>query len=143
MSNAKALTSIWSEPLLGFALAGGLVFLLYSLMAEPEQDAIVVTADMVTALDRDFQLLNGRPPSADERSALIQRYIDEEILVRAAYAEGLDRRDGRVRQQLISKMTFLIDEEPPEPGGVQGGPGTLHADDRHRSDPDAAVPGRG
>lgn len=107
--------SLLREPLLGFALAGGLVFLLYSLVAEPEQDAIVVTPELVGGMDDDFLLRNGRRPTPQERDTLIQRYIDEEILVRAAYAEGLDRRDGRVRQQLIKKMTFLIDEEPPDP----------------------------
>jgi hypothetical protein len=50
------------------------------------------------------------------RSAkVVSDYIDEEVLLREAYREGLDRGDPRIRRWLIDKVEFLLAEEPAEP----------------------------
>lgn len=105
------------EPLAGFALAAGLIFGLYALIPvqQPEDTSIVVTPKAVQAMVADRELVLGRPLQPAEQEALVERFIDEEVLVREAYAQGLDRVDGKVRGQLIRKMTFLLEEEPPEP----------------------------
>lgn len=116
MIGQRVLSVLRREPLLGFALAGGLIFLLYALSGPaPEVGHVVVTPQAIDGITAERELVLDRPLSPDEREALIQRFIDEEILVREAYALGLDRVDGRVRSQLIKKMTFLIEEEPPQP----------------------------
>lgn len=105
------------EPLLGFVLAGGLIFVLYAYSINPALsiNEIVVTQQQLDAITEERELVLGRPLQPQERESLAQRFIDEEIMVREAYALGLDRVDGRVRSQLIKKMTFLIEEEPPQP----------------------------
>lgn len=115
MNPASYIAALLREPMFGFVLAGGLVFALYQWVEEPAMDSISVDASLVAALVEQHTLLTGQPPNVAERDALIQRYIDEEVLVRAAYQMGLDRGDGRVRQQLINKMNFILEEEPPEP----------------------------
>ena len=104
------------DPMFGFVLVGAFVFALNEWLQQPAADTIRVDAALVAALVEQHTLLNGKPPDSAGREALIQRYIDEEVLVRSAYQMGLDRGDGRVRQQLINKMNFILEEEPPEPG---------------------------
>lgn len=105
------------EPLAGFALAAGLIFGLYALIPaqQPQDTAITVTPQAVQAIVDERELVLGRSLQPRERDAVVERFIDEEVLVREAYAQGLDRVDGKVRHQLIRKMTFLLEEEPGEP----------------------------
>lgn len=49
----------------------------------------------------------GRPPAADEFAAAVERWIDEELLVREAERLGLGRRDPVVRDRLASRMAEL------------------------------------
>jgi hypothetical protein len=115
-----AMVRLWRivrrEPLVHFALAGGLLFGLNAIKANPfAQPRIVVTADTVHRLVNQREQLLGRDVSSAEQRDLITRYIDDEILVQEAYARGLDRQDGAVRQRLLEVMRFIIGEEPPEP----------------------------
>src|SRR5919201_631794 len=108
------------EPLAQFALAGGLLFALSPVRSNPfARERIIVSADTVRQLVADRELLLGRPMSPDERRALVGGYIDDEILVREAYARGLDREDGAVRRRLLEVMRFVIGDEPPEPTPAQ------------------------
>lgn len=111
------INTLLREPLLGFALAGGLIFVLYAYTVKPglSTDQIVVTQQQIDAITQERELVLGRPLQSQERESLVQRFIDEEVMVREAYTLGLDRVDGRVRSQLIKKMTFLIEEEPSQP----------------------------
>ena len=117
MTESRAYALLRREPLVGFVLAAGLIFVLYALVADPGagDTRIVVTPQVIDAIEAERELVLGRPLQPDERDALVQQYINEEVLVREAYAQGLDRVDGKVRGQLIRKMTFLLEEEPPEP----------------------------
>jgi hypothetical protein len=103
------------EPLVHFALGGGLIFLASGLWASPEPDAIVVSPEMARGLaDQRSQQL-GRPLTAPERAAVVDEYIDEEVLVREAYKQGVDRTDGPIRERLADKMRLLLGREPPMP----------------------------
>jgi len=102
------------EPLLGFLLAGALVYAFYP-GEEAGEAVIAVSEPQLAAIAEEFRLRQGRAPTPEEHGALLQRFIDEEVMVREAYARGLDRSDGRVRQRLIGKIDFLIEEEPGEP----------------------------
>src|SRR5207248_607365 len=58
---------------------------------------------------------NGALPTGSEEAALIQRYIDNEVLYREALALGLDRGDIIVRRRLVQKMEFLTEGLDPLP----------------------------
>jgi hypothetical protein len=104
------------EPLAQFALAGVLLFAVSAVRSNPfTRERIVVGADAVRQLVADREQLLGRPISPEERRALVARYVDDEILVREAYARGLDREDGAVRRRLLEVMRFATGDEPPEP----------------------------
>jgi peptidyl-prolyl cis-trans isomerase C len=108
------------EPLAQFAVAGALLFALNAMRSNPfGRERIVVSADRVRQLVGDREQLLGRPISSDERRELVTRYGDDEILVREAYARGLEREDGAVRRRLLEVMRFVVGEEPPEPTAAQ------------------------
>jgi len=107
--------SCWlREPLVHFVLLGGVVFALHQLVAPPRPtNRIVVSDAIVRALRQEHLRENGSPPTPEEEAALIQRFVDNEILYREAVAEGLDRGDLIVRRRLVQKMEFVLEGDEP------------------------------
>jgi hypothetical protein len=97
------------EPLVHFVVLGGLTFLAYDLARAdaPDPDRIVVTRAKQSELVTEFEEIAGRPPSAEEREHLIDRFVDEELVYREGLALGLDRGDPVVRRRVIRKMEFV------------------------------------
>jgi parvulin-like peptidyl-prolyl cis-trans isomerase-like protein len=119
----KLLPQFLREPLVHFLLLGGLIFLLFTLLADPRPDPgpgdrILVQPDRIEQLAASFEAVWRRPPTDDERRALIDDFVREEIYYREALALGLDRNDAMVRRRLRQKMEFLTDSgaELLEPG---------------------------
>src|SRR5437867_3806925 len=81
------------EPLVHFAVLGVVLFALHRWVAPPETRRIVLSAAMIQGLRQDYVRRYGSEPTADEQAALIQRFIDNEVLYREALALGLDRGD--------------------------------------------------
>ena len=107
------------DPLVGFTLLGGLIFLTYNQFDEQTRPSIVVTETAINELVEERRLVLNREVSQNERDVLIANYIDREVLVGEAIARGLYRSDAKVRKRLADKMFFLLDEEPPEPTAAQ------------------------
>jgi parvulin-like peptidyl-prolyl isomerase len=98
------------EPLLHFLIGGALIYAIYGLAADDPMaspDRVVVDEQRVDKLVATFQRTWMRPPAAGELDALIQDFVDEEILVREGLALGLDRDDPVIRRRLRQKMEFL------------------------------------
>lgn len=107
------------DPLIHFLVLGGLLFAVLSWFdAEPETQAILITADDVAELSRTAALLAGRPPDRDELERLVADAVREEVYYRQALALGLDVDDDEVRRRMIEKMQYLTentaDPAPPE-----------------------------
>ena len=115
MGEGSKIRHFLREPLLQFAAAGGLLFLAHALWAPSESNRIVVTKELAEALAREREELLLRPLTNEERERVVFAFIDEEVLLREAYRQELDRGDPRIRRWLIDKVEFLIDEEPVEP----------------------------
>lgn len=117
------MSRIWTflrgEPLAHFALAAAALFTLYGAMARPDEEAIRVTSEMARDLVAEREDVLGRRLAPAEREEVVTNFVDEEVLVREAMARGFARRDGKVRQRLVSKMLFLFDQEPPEPSAAE------------------------
>jgi hypothetical protein len=117
----RGLAGVLREPLVQFLLAGGLVFLGYRLTAGPDAatgnaDTIVISPSAADAAIRQRADQLGRSLTPVEREAAVRELADEEILVREAYRQGVDRQDAVIRSRLIDKMRLLIAAEPPAPG---------------------------
>jgi hypothetical protein len=115
MGEGRRVRDFLREPLLQFAAAGSLLFLAHALWAPSDEGRIVVTKDLAEALAKEREELLLRPLTGEERERVVSEFVDEEVLLREAYREGLDRGDPRIRRWLIDKMEFLIDEEGEEP----------------------------
>jgi hypothetical protein len=104
------------EPLLHFVVLGVALFALHRLVAPAAPtDAIVVTAAMQRGFRQEHLRRHGRPPTAEESAALVDRYVDTEVMLREALALGLDRGDIIVRRRLVQKMEFLNQGTAPAP----------------------------
>jgi len=115
MGESSRIRDLAREPLLHFVAAGGLLFLAHALWAPSDEKRIVVTRELAEALTAEREELLLRPLTNEERERVVSEFIDEEVLLREAYRQGLDRGDPRLRRWLIDKVEFLIDEEPAEP----------------------------
>lgn len=99
------------QPLLHFALIGGALFAFDRARPAPDVEEmpapIEISAVQLEHLRESWVNDSGRVPTATELRASLQRYIDDEILVREALARGLDRSDPVVRERLLRNMRFL------------------------------------
>ncbi len=115
MEDGRRIRRLLSEPLLQFAAGGALLFFAHALLAPSDSDRIVVTPELAESLAKEREELLLRPLTGEERERVVSEFIDEEVLLREAYRQGLDRGDPRIRSWLIDKVEFLLAEEPGEP----------------------------
>lgn len=100
------------EPLVHFFALGAVIFVGFQLLDDSpkiEPSRIELTEAAKAQLIRQFEATWRREPTDKELSELIGKHLREEILVREAYALGLDQDDLIIRQRLAQKMTFLIE----------------------------------
>jgi len=108
----EAWRRVLREPLVHFAAGGVAIFALHArVAARPEGDRVVVSAAFAEALAKEQAQRTGRAPTAEEARALVDRFVDEEVLNREAAALGLDRGDPIVRRRLAQKMGFLAEAD--------------------------------
>src|SRR4051812_18263932 len=114
--------SLLHEPLLHFLVLGALLFAGYAALgkrAPPSSSAtaIVLTPGQIESLVAVFERKWQRPPTTDERGALVENFVRDEILYREGIALGLDRDDAVVRRRVGQKVELLA-EEAQAPGKV-------------------------
>ena len=99
------------EPLVHFFLAGGLIFLFYSLIGPdgaPDNEIVVDNA-VIERLKATWQGRIKREPSPDELDGLLADYLFEELFYREARSLGLEQGDPIIRRRLVQKMTLLTE----------------------------------
>lgn len=74
----------------------------------PRDDEIKLSSGRERVLVDQYKRMFGRPPSSAERLALIDNYLEQEILVREALRLELHRDDLIVRRRLEQKMRTLL-----------------------------------
>jgi hypothetical protein len=102
-------------PALHFAAIGLGLFVLHRAVQRPPQERVAVSAAYVDGLVREQAERTGKPLSPEETQALVDRYVDEELLFREALALGLDRGDPIIRRRLVQKMELVGDGAAPVP----------------------------
>jgi hypothetical protein len=118
------LQRILREPLLHFLLAGAALYLIYALTSDEgrDGDSRHIVVDRAALLRHmQYQARAFEPAKfnasfdamgAAERQQLIHAYVREEVLYREAQALGLVQGDYVLRQRLVQKMAYLLEEEP-------------------------------
>lgn len=100
------------EPMLHFALLGGLIFILFAAFDDERgapAETIIISSERIAQLTDGFRSVWKRVPTQREIDGLIEEDIREEVYYREALALGLDRNDTIVRRRMRQKMEFLID----------------------------------
>ena len=93
---------------MAFVILGVAIFALHRAVAPPVPTTeVVVTTALRRAFQQEHLRRHGRQPTAEEERALVDRYVDNEVMLREALALGLDRGDIIVRRRLVQKMEFL------------------------------------
>ena len=111
------------EPLLHFLVAGGILFGIFGLThrAGPglaSDKTIVVDRESLlnflqyrsNAFKPEFFSSQLEAMTTAERKDLVDQYVQEEILYREAKAMGLEQGDYVIRQRLVQKMRFLVED---------------------------------
>ncbi len=104
------------EPLLHFALAGGLLFGAYAWLNRGDTGAgsavrtVRITESEVAWLAETWTRQWQRAPTHNELQGLVADYLREELLAREARSLELDRDDTVVRRRLAQKMTFFLED---------------------------------
>jgi len=114
---------ILREPLLHFLLAGVVLFAVFHLTSPVVRDPLsdkTITVDKEgllnflqyrsKAFETEYFTQQLDAMSPEERDSLVNQYIEEEMLYREAKALGLEQGDYVIRQRLVQKMRFLIDD---------------------------------
>jgi hypothetical protein len=112
--SARLWNALHREPLVHFLALAALLFVAYHLLMPAAQESIVIERGSIDELARRQEELLARPLTDQERRALVESAIDDEVLLREAYRRGLDR-DAVVRQHLVQKMRFILGEDEAAP----------------------------
>jgi hypothetical protein len=117
----KLLRRVSREPLVHFLCLGVGLFALHGAVAGERERAtstVRVSEAAEAWLVAQFEQREGRAPTAAERTALVERHVDEEVLYREGLALGLDRSDPIVRRRVVQRMQLLL-EDLAEPDDAQ------------------------
>jgi len=106
---------VWRAPSVHFALLGAVLFLGSSFFTEPEAAgrprvqvaAARVSAARVSAAERTFAAEEGRPPTAAEKTALLDRLANEEVLFQ--YALSLDLHHAEVPLRRLASIAAFVE----------------------------------
>ena len=99
------------EPLLHFVVLGGFVFFAHRVLFGAQTSEHVASEDApVEQIRQDWFAAKGAHPSAEEESALVQEWVEDEILYRRAIELGLDQNDTIVRRRLVQRMRFFLED---------------------------------
>lgn len=107
------MTRFLREPLFHFLVLGVLMFAAYFVMQDNRNyhppGSIAVTPGRIQQMSVAFEAANGRKPTSDEVTGLIDSYVHDEVFVREALKLGLDQDDPVIRATLIEKARGLAD----------------------------------
>ncbi|MFQ5416235.1 MAG: hypothetical protein ACE5FL_04200, partial [Myxococcota bacterium] len=103
------------RPIVHFIALGGLLFGVKTvaegastpILGGAQAEVAVVTSERVAELRQDWLARTGRPPDAAMLAALIEREIDDEVLVREARRRGVHQTDAVIQRRLLRNMQFL------------------------------------
>ena len=106
------LPQLLREPLVHFLLIGLGLFALYGRVATENSDSrtIEVSSARVQDLERQYQAVWSRPPTATELKGLIDTYIHDEVMYREGLSMGLDKDDAVIKRRIRQKLDVISEE---------------------------------
>ena len=115
MGFLRALLAQWvREPLIHFLLLGAGLFWL---LGDQDEDLshIEITANDIAVMQAQWLNRWRRLPTEQELQGLIEQAVSDEVYYREGLRLGLDQDDAVVRNRLIQKMRFMVNEAADKP----------------------------
>lgn len=109
----STLRSVLREPLLHFLALAAVLFGVSALFGRGD-DVIEITRDEIEWRILQVEAQEGQRLGEDERRLVLERYIDERVLVREAQALGL-AADERIDDILVQKMLHVLSGDVIQP----------------------------
>lgn len=116
----KIVKKILLEPLLHFLLLGTLIYLYYNFTQQTQtKPQIIITKQDIQQLKKNFVQKFSQQPTPTIINALIQKEIQNKILIKEANKLELDKGNKESKNSLIKKMNFILNaksaiQEPTE-----------------------------
>jgi hypothetical protein len=110
MSSPNLLSRWLREPLLHFAVIGGVLFAVDHFVAGRKGgfDVIVIDAAVDQQAQDVFKAASGRAPTEDELYGLRRVWLDNEVLYREGMALRLNEGDSMIKDRVIFKTLSMI-----------------------------------
>jgi|TARA_Y100000310_G_scaffold261403_1_gene270706 hypothetical protein len=116
--SVNPISKLHKDPLLHFLVAGALLFLIFDFLPQEPPDnarSIQVGTDQLLPLIINRNPRLGPEEAAEylvsldqnDRSALVETYIREEVMFREAVALGLDKNNYAARRRLIAQLEYI------------------------------------
>ena len=80
------------------------------LFGAPPSEYVAPRDAPVEQIRQDWFAAKGALPNAEEEAALVQEWVEDEILYRRAIELGLDQNDTIVRRRLVQRMRFFLED---------------------------------
>jgi len=101
------------SPLLHFVLLGLVLLAVERALRDPlPPPPVYLSASELETLEREWTRRTGVAPTREVRDRLIRQRVDEELLLREAYARRWDRTDPVVVRRLVTNQRFLDPDSP-------------------------------
>ena len=103
---------MFKDPLSHFAALGLGLFIAYAFLADSSEvnEEIIISTAQQAQLEAAFTRSWRRPPTEEERAALIDDWVREEIASREALALGLGEDDVVIRRRLRQKFESMLEQ---------------------------------
>ena len=117
MTSAEALRRALRDPLAQFLAAGAVLFAIFSAV-DGAREEIRVSKALGERLYAEAVIVGGEERAVSP-DALLEAWIDEEILFREALADGAHLSDAALRARLVELMRARLTHEPPAPNEAE------------------------
>lgn len=111
--------SILNNALFHFIVIGIALFMAYTYFLADQRGQILLDQQTIETIIKADQEITQQELTEERKTSLIENFIDEEVLLREAYARELYKNDYRVRKRLLGLMRSSITEVIPEPSMAQ------------------------
>lgn len=108
-TTAQKWSGVLRQPLLHFLLLGSLLFLGQDLLPRPAETIPISAAD-IERLRQDWTRDTGRLPTPAQLRVSVDRWLEDEALLREARRRGLDHSDAVARRRLLMNLRFAYPE---------------------------------
>lgn len=104
------LKRILQEPLLHFLVVGGLLFFYLSNNDTVEKPEIIISEGKIKQLTAQFTKTRQRAPTKEERKALIDNQVREDLAFKHGTQMGLVDNDTIIKRRVQQKIEFMLND---------------------------------